>query len=1025
MNKLDLFRFGNTRKKKIRLYVIISVCVVFLALVLLFAVGVFSYRSELVTLRATDDPAGAEFARLGFNLDNIPNVNMVADSSFETSSGQSSIEVVASSSESLFFEPGALEDAGIDYRVAGDMVRVMSIDGSGVMSEKFTGTATAYQPARLGAVRQIEDQLGVFAQEGIKDAVFFQNLEYVLTGSGTLIGDASGSAFICDLGIDPALYTAATDKEIYVVTSGGNILYSQDGRNFSEISSGEGLITDTEDLFVCASSDVFVIASPTGRVISISSGHAATGQIPCGNSEIIGFAAAKAGFMAVSGDGALYFSLGGNIYNTSGAIEISTDSKEPVKAVCGAEGKFYVLSSDGLIYVYDIENEFKKPSVLESAKASGIEITDLMASDTGKIIAVTPGGTVVISEEDTLAYFASENVVISDLHSISGDKMLYSAAGSVYKAKILSELSVDGVIPDDMVIEGDLCFITGEILPAQASTEQTAGWVDAGSGKGLSGVWDIAGADTDITCIPREDGGGCCARLTGSAPGTHILSQILAGSSEESFMEDTFYRIDLNLSSEGDTGDVDVWIEGESFGVQGFTIEEPQAAPQDYSFVFAVTKSMLGDDTIRFNIAFKGTGKLIIDDIYLGPDACQGAGIPEYYSKAIAEARPYAIRLNNLNFGQQGYSREAFFGHSSSSNSALLEGTDNAVSCSRSLEDSLKLVSSAGATPWLVIGSYASASDIESLLGYLCGTASSEYGGIRLDNGTALAWSRQFDQIIIEIGDSEGCFASDTQKAAYVDFIISVFSQSEYYPEIKDKAVFLDAMEYEGGTMLSGADGHAMTMYCSAPDDGTTFLENARSDYGIARYRSPHITSGSNAGEYISSCDFEDDINCGILLTLISMEEADFINCFMFDIDMSPNCAGYEGAEVFKEPENVNNMISLMKTIEVIQGSSELYIDSQEPLSSESQQTVAGLEESLVWNAYSGNDGTRYIVVSNVGTGQESFMVSVSAFRAARTSLARYSATGRLLTTRRFNIKSMRYTIMPGEFIVITSTDPN
>ena len=48
MNKLDLFRFGNTRKKKIRLYVIITSCVLFLAAVILIAIGVFSYRSELV-----------------------------------------------------------------------------------------------------------------------------------------------------------------------------------------------------------------------------------------------------------------------------------------------------------------------------------------------------------------------------------------------------------------------------------------------------------------------------------------------------------------------------------------------------------------------------------------------------------------------------------------------------------------------------------------------------------------------------------------------------------------------------------------------------------------------------------------------------------------------------------------------------------------------------------------------------------------------------------------------------------------
>ncbi|MDR9824039.1 hypothetical protein RCJ22_00280, partial [Vibrio sp. FNV 38] len=75
------------------------------------------------------------------------------------------------------------------------------------------------------------------------------------------------------------------------------------------------------------------------------------------------------------------------------------------------------------------------------------------------------------------------------------------------------------------------------------------------------------------------------------------------------------------------------------------------------------------------------------------------------------------------------------------------------VSACNSLEESLRLVSSCQATPWFVIGSAASQSDIDNFLEYLCGSVSSEYGGKRIDNGTALPWSRQFDKILIEIND--------------------------------------------------------------------------------------------------------------------------------------------------------------------------------------------------------------------------------------------------------------------------------
>ena len=642
MNKLDLFRFGNTRKKKIRLYVIITSCVLFLAAVILIAIGVFSYRSELVTLRVTGEDAGSGFSRIGLDLESIPNVNMIADPSFETSSDMCSVEIVSSSSTSLFFEPGALESAGIDYRVTGDQVRVMSIDGSGVMSERFSGIATVYQPARLGAVRQIEDSLDLFASQGVKDAAEFQNLEYILTEEGTLEGDASGMAFVCDLGDEKAEYVAATDKELYVVTASGRIFYTADGRNFDKIS----IPSDCEDivrnaLFVCAGSEVFAAIDKDGRVLSVKNGYVSAGQIPCGSNEISCFASDGSGFMAVSEDGSLYFSEGGIVFNASGSIEISKDSSSPVKAVCGAGGRFYVLSSDGLIFMYEASDGALTPRILESAKTQGVQITDILASDSGKIIATTAeGSTIVISEDDTLAYFASENVLISDLYCISSDRILFSASGQVYKAKILSELSVDGNIAEDSINSGDFCFITGEILPAQASTGTSEGWTDAGAGKGISGVWDIAGSDTDITCMAREDGNGYCARLTGSATGTHILSQKLPGTSADCFREDAFYRIDINIASEGDTGPVDVWLEGDSFTSQGFTIEEPTGTPQDYSFVFAVTGSMLGDDSVRFNIAFKGIGRLIIDDM---PVSMQGT-LAFSMQLLISPAPPLGIR---------------------------------------------------------------------------------------------------------------------------------------------------------------------------------------------------------------------------------------------------------------------------------------------------------------------------------------------------------------------------------------------
>ena len=61
MNKLDRFRYGNTRRKNLTIAGIISLAVIILATILLAAVGIFSYRTELVTLRATSVDADNTF----------------------------------------------------------------------------------------------------------------------------------------------------------------------------------------------------------------------------------------------------------------------------------------------------------------------------------------------------------------------------------------------------------------------------------------------------------------------------------------------------------------------------------------------------------------------------------------------------------------------------------------------------------------------------------------------------------------------------------------------------------------------------------------------------------------------------------------------------------------------------------------------------------------------------------------------------------------------------------------------------
>ena len=106
---------------------------------------------------------------------------------------------------------------------------------------------------------------------------------------------------------------------------------------------------------------------------------------------------------------------------------------------------------------------------------------------------------------------------------IKDGQLIYQNSGKLYSASILSELSVQGDIESDSVIEGDMCIVTGQVPSVEAATDTGYdGWIASEYGN-----WDISGADTDVTSVENSDGSGSYARLAGNGDGDHVLSQNL------------------------------------------------------------------------------------------------------------------------------------------------------------------------------------------------------------------------------------------------------------------------------------------------------------------------------------------------------------------------------------------------------------------------------------------------------------------------------------------------------------------
>ena len=1024
MSKLDRFRYGNTRRKNLTIAGIVSLTVIVLAGLLLAGVGLFSYRTELVTLRATAVDADNTFGGAGVNLKAVPNVNLISDPSFEMSSDYLTFVVASVDSGAIYLEPEDIEKQGIaGEEMAGDLVRILSIDENGTMSERYTGTCTGYEPARLSSIEAVDDESGLLAGEKLIDVISYSNSYVALTEEGNIvcnIGTDTQEASIELKDSEKIVGIKATDAGVYAISSLGNVFMSADGRNFSALSSVSGFESRKDDPVTAADSSIFSAAYPDGTVLMVSNGYVTSAKIPT-EGRIECFASAETGFLASDSKGKVFYSGNGFVFE-----EVAADTLEgtTVTAISGQGSKFYVLKSDGEIVVIDTEDDMNI-AVLGACKDDGSAYSDICAADSGKIILVSDKGTctAVYEAKDECTVFTGENVVVDTVFGIEGDNIVYSSGGKLYRAAILSGLSMEGSIPEDAFISGDICVVENPKAPVNVSSSDESGtWEDASESS-----WSCSGANTSVVTCERPDGKGLCAMLTGGDNGIHIMSQKLNGTSADCFTSDTFYRISLSAMSYDEDVTIKVWVYGDTFGTQGFVIDNINENFTEYSYVFAVTKSMTGDDNVRFNISVEGNKSVLIDDIYLGPDECKTAGIPEYYQTKLAGSSLSVIRLDNLMFGSSGFCRNAFYGMSKDSVSAQIisaeYGEQVNVSACNSLEDSLRLVSSCQATPWFVVGSAASQSDIDDFLEYLCGSVSSVYGSKRIDNGTALPWSRQFDKMIIEIGDSEGCFASDTQKASYVNCVISMFAASEYYTDVKDKIIFLDGMYYSGGKMLSNADSHGMAIVADFTDPEATPLQNIQSSLGLAQYNAPHVASTVSSGEYISGLTCSKSINAGELVSLLICDDADFISTAAIDLDSSFIPSQYGDDGVFEEPGYADTVLSTISIINCCKDINEVYMEASEPLDDSSPESVQLLSLGCVWSAYSGN-GCNYIVVSNPSDSQQNFLLSVSAFLGTGATVDRYSSTGQLITTRSYAMKSMRYTLQPGEFIIVTVKDP-
>ena len=1026
--------FGITKRTRFAASMVVVAVVLVLAIVVLGYVGVFGLRSELCEVSATPDKADDTYGGTGINCDVIPNINLVRDASFESSTEYSSMLVAGASDKSVFLTPDAVASAGYDTtNCQGDTARIISIDSEGVMSEKFTGYVTGFKPARLGAVNLIKDEKSLWDEDRIKGMAFYGNMALALTDSGRLIYDLTNSQLTGVVNAkDRFALIDSNESGVVAVALDGSIYFSQDGRNYISVYEPENLTLGKNVCGIGSSGTFSVVCYKDGTVVTVTNGNTAMSSLP--DADATSFVSDGKTFMATDSRGNIYSSTNGMVFEKIGASELLSDR---TKLLADAtSGVFCFVSDNSQAVIVKTDEDGFVFDERDIAKLTGSTIKSVYLTDSGLIIAGTTDNkafAINISTGKTVN-LTSENVIIENIIGVNGDKVFYDSGKEIYRSQILSELSIEGnlegidIIADDILIAGHLDRAAGGSISATNSREHA--W-DTSFGS----TWDVYGRGTNVITTDRANSGKYGVRITGSGSDVHAITQMLPGKAKDNFIPGTFYRLSLYAMSDKAPDKAYCWIEGEGFGRYGIELTGVGKNYKLYSYVFAVTDQMAAAEEIRLSIAFEGTGFILVDDIFLGPDSYSSAGIPTYYADTLKSGNPTAMRLNNLNIGCNGFADTSLYLSAINSVSRDVRGTsskieyddeDNSVyekpnqSVTGSLEDSLRLVKQCSSTPWFVIGPYVDQDDIDQLLEYMCGSLTSEYGGRRIDNGTALPWSRQFSRFYIEINDSGKVFKSDIQKASYVNYVMSMFSQSEYFSDIKDKTIFLDGMEYSGGTMMSDADYHTMGVSLLANDSTATYIDNIRTSYVLAQYETPHVVSGSKSGEYINRLRTSGS-NCGKVLAAIMMSEADFADMFLFDASINFVPSKYNGKDMFVGKEEFINMMTVSGLTTAFAGYDELYVDIKEPLDKTVPTSVDQFMSNVTTACFDKGNKT-YIVVANSSGSQQSFLINDNKLGRADSVIRRYDDKGRLINERKMRSDHLRHILQPGEFIIVEVT---
>lgn len=1057
-------RNRNDRFHKRPFVVAVIVLATFLLVGIAFItyMGVFSRHAGFERIRVSDVSSGGVVHGMGLNLIDIPTGNYIKNASFENVASDQ-VFVVHEGEDNYAYllmdssQTGRYEDGDL----VGGTVRVMALDENGQYFQKMESVVEAFKVNQIGVWRELLsiDPLEIDNIMSVKSSssvsVAFSSQGKILAGIG------SAETIIIDLNTGSELLaTSGVESRFSSVYSGGVIATSSDGKTFNSFFPD---VPFEERLNTVTSIGRVVVASGEKGVLAVLS-DGKVSRLPNLSENDIRTSASDGTVMILAGDkGDLFTSSNGQLFRPISDVEKPNNSSNPDWA-CAAYGadRFVLVADNGLVWVGNHTgdgSQFIFSEIFSSQPIIEEQIPkEVVVDQSGEIMLLTGSGQIYVLDSDN-AVWKEASVLTGGkaecFSSVPGGKVLIYSDNQIFSASLLLKIQFSDALSDTELKSGDMCYISGSIPMFGEDTTE-----------GAIGGWEFFGSNTSAMAVVDAPsvGGHTSLKLMGAttedANNPRILSQVISQDSDDVFLSGAFYRADVWLRQEGvENGQVMMWLSG-AFESVGTTFTDVGSGWRKYSFRFVIPSEMnaISTEPVRFNIGFNGAGVVYVDRVYLGRDTYDGNSIPSEYTDRIKATSPTYIRMSQIIIGARDSSIERFLLPIGNESSQLNGDVWQSNGC-ESLESALILARESGAYPWFVIDSYADQADIDMVMSYLCGSLTDPVGKIRVDNGTAVAWSSQFDRIVFEVADDSGVFTSDLQRRAYVDYVIGQFKASVYYMEIKDKVIFLDGMDYDGGVMTSMADYHTSTMIVDnrlSTDLRSSYVarEKALGESYVDYYDSiPRITSRpyETGGEWVGSSmlRYRVQSNAGEIeyreyLQLTAAEFSNFLlwdlgqytSCIVADIDASMNPIDLSTDNLFEDGFDTDSIISVMhdnsqlrlRVLEAIMPHAKGSVG--EVTISPSLKDVAVLEESAEnipsfeskkdgLNAYAFiNENGITIIVTNISDRPRS-VTYIPDFAYSSVHVEKYGEDGQLLASYQPGKRNTGLTLPPGQIIVI------